>query len=330
MTLSPNLRRQRLRNLLARLGNDESLVKEYLRRVAPATAAALLVDPRVVEAVLSEWESRKASQPPASKSPLYQAPLLCPGHLPLGPFQGWFSLGHQQIEENLLGVPRTLGGLDGYARVDPVLLEAQVCPECFYASPFRQDFGKPGSAGPDRSPGVLAALASPGAREARARMAGPQAGAFGDAARGPETARTAFDLALASARTARQAGETAAAYKEAHIRLRLARLEEDAGRSGDALAQYEAALEDFLAYRSVELPAEILARTCRQIVALGVLLGRDPVAAQERSFLFESRTRAARRENTEDLAAYTRHFTRADEIWQDRERHRLGNSRPTA
>ena len=56
------------------------------------------------------------------------------------------------------------------------------------------------------------------------------------------------------AQTARKAGEGASAYKEAHIRLRLARLEEDAGRPADARAQYEDALQAYLSYRDVELP----------------------------------------------------------------------------
>ena len=350
MTLSANLRRQRLRNLLAKLENDQSLLKAYLARIDPAMAESLLVDPKALESVLSERDARKAAQPEGPKSPLYQAPLLCPAHLPRTAFQGWFSLGHQRVEENLLGVPRSQGGMDGYASVDYVLLEVQVCPVCFYASPYRQDFGKPGDP-TGKAPEVLAALSSPEARAERLRLSGGRAGAFGNPMRDAETATAAFALALASAITARKAGESASAYKEAHIRLRLARLDEDAGRRPSARSHYAAALEAYLAYRSVELPVDLLARTSRQMVALAVMLGQDSLAAQQRSFLFESRTKAGRRldehareveaarrvdpatiperlakageESEHALAVYGRFFTQADEIWQDREQHRF-------
>ena len=349
MTLSPNLLNQRRRVLLAKLGNDDSLLQAYLSRVPPEVARDLAVDPKVVEALLAERDSRPQGKPEGPRSPLYQAPLLCPGHKPLQPFPGWFSLGHQRVEENLLGVPRTLGGMDGYAPVDYVLLEAQVCPVCFYASPFRQDFGKPPAALPERAGEVLEALTAPAARAERRQTA--SGGSFWDPARGAGLAREAFVLALLSARTAREAGESAADYKQAHIRLRLARLDEDAGDPAAARAQYEGALAAVLAYRSVQLPDEPLARTCRQIVILAVMLGQDALGAQQRSFLFESRTKCGRRleeqekllaaaqvsapesalpalrkaeeDSRRSLAAFTRHFAQADAVWQDRDLHRL-------
>ncbi|GEM_PF-5187815 len=350
MTLSPNLRRQRLRNLLLKFGGDEELLKAYLLKVGRRDAEALLLDEKIADALIDERDARKISAPEGPKSPLYRVPLLCPGHPDPRPFQGWLCLGHQRVEENLFGVPRVLEGMDGYQKVDYVLLETHVCPVCRYASPFRQDFAKPGEA-IDRSPHVLTVLKDPESHRARLALSRRPVEAFADPGRDAAAGREAFALALLCAQTARKASENASAYKEAHIRLRLARLDEDEGRPADARAQYEGALKAYLDYRDVELPAELLARTSRQIVVLGSVLGQDELAKQVRAQMFESRTKAtrrldeqehleaaARRANPEslpeavtratevarkELTAWQKYFTQADEVWGDRELHRL-------
>ena len=350
MTLSPNLRRQRLRILLGQLGADEDLLKRYLAGVDRETAEQLRVDPAAVEALLHAKATEGAAPAEGLKSPLYQARLLCPLHAPPKGFEGWFSLGHQRVEENLFGVPLSLGGMDGYADVEYLLLEVQVCPDCLYASPFRQDFLKSGEASP-RDPAVLAALAAPEALGERARLAGAHRGAFSDPARGEEAGRAACALALSCAGAALEAGEASAAYRQAHVHLRLARMDERAGDSAASRRRLGAGLEAYRRYRSVELPSPILARVTRQIVALAASLEDDALAAQHRAFLFDERTKARRRleehdrelagardadrdlilkkleargqELQEAVAAYEKFFKQADEIWQDREQHRL-------
>lgn len=350
MTLSENLRNQRKRVLLVKLGGDETLVDLYLERADRRTAQNLLVDPKLIDAILREKAAARSGPSGGPRTPLFEVSLICPGHEPVGTFKGWFSLGHQQVEENLFGVPRTLGGMDGYARVDYVLLESQVCPGCFYASPLRQDFGRPGMKDRGRVPEVLRALAGAEARDERAQLAGKPPPDFRDPERSPETARLSYLLAVASARQARAAGEKAAAYKEAHAHLRLARLAEDAGDPSGHRACLQAALQAYTDYRTVELPDELLGRVTRQIVALAVALGDDHAAAQHRSALFEARTRTQRRLEEQEMAlrtaqrgrkdapermqaafqeaekcaqVYVKYFNQADQIWQDREQHRL-------
>ena len=321
MTLSPNLRKQRLRNLLLKLGGDEALLKAYLGRVDRATAENLLPDEAVIAALLEEKAAAESQKPDGPKSPLYQAPLLCPAHAPAKPFDGWFSLGHQRFEENLFGIPRSLGALDGYAPVDYLLLEVQVCPVCWFASPSRQDFGKPGEPR-ELTPKFLEALTL--GQPERARVAKPHARGLGRADRDADAARTAFALALLSTRAEVQTGNPAALFKQAHIHLAAARLDEDAGRLGEARLGLEAALAAYRSYLTGELPAAREAKTLRQITALAVALGQDELAERTRGSLFNLRYKTQQRlkeveAGLEDaVAAYEKYFRQADEVWQDR------------
>ena len=268
---------------------------------------------------------------------LLRKPLSCPFHsfgVPVEYYQ--LRAGKVYSETDLFDVPNYSAGPGGEGFVDYNVAGLAVCRECYFASNDPGYFDDPENGmEEDPSPARAAYRIDSATREAMViaaghrgltaydRLGGEPTDDFFGWKRTDQAALVAYEIAIQSSRTLYEAApirRSLELLRLGNYELRRAMLHERLKAPGEKVLKHRAAAAAWLTKAFGECKGIAMYKAAYQLTAVNVHLNRDAHAFQFYGALREQSRLSVR--DQEDPATLERFLRRAQNVWEDRQRHR--------